>query len=625
MLRMLLKLRLKHILFFIFVYSCFWIYRLNGPVSRSRRHLKGNPIKIKKSIQGSIGPCEYHVQLEMIDWTSDILFLNDLKDPIDKKVSDCIRKYDLKIFDIKDLCQAIEDSLVLSVNELKSINGLCTSGRTPLQEALAFGNMKIVDIMSSENNNKVVDVYGRTISDYLKMNGSPLQLPNSNIDVVESLTHAVYLKDYYLPGRPVLIRDYVGNPEKHRVSKSKLEILWQKKRFRVSPVAYPKITKQKYCNKTFTFQQLQRPIECDEYPPNTPLYHAEHPTDASILSIFGLNIPRSWKKLKRIVNFITHGIQLFFGPNGSGATYHFHGSAFNILYIGTKHWLIGPPHLRGWSGTSSRMLFEKYSDLFYNVRQRDGDAIILPANWGHMTKGVGFSLGFGNIFKSAMENAINKKKIWFIHVNKAGGSSIYTSLKSNCDYKKAFHGSTRMFIDESGIVEYEKGYTFGFVRNPYARQVSNFHFLINVCRERYTERCKKRFIPRSNTYSDFNDWIMKLYGKYPPSSREHYYFGSLPHENGIYDTFNATQTSWFVDEYGKINVDDIYYLENIEEDFEILKTKIPCLKGGQLPHKKKGTYSNPWQSYYTNQTIVKIMDEVYDIDFKNFNYSKLSI
>jgi len=92
--------------------------------------------------------------------------------------------------------------------------------------------------------------------------------------------------------------------------------------------------------------------------------------------------------------------------------------------------------------------------------------------------------------------------------------------------------------------------------------------------------------------------------------------------NDIYNTFNATQASWYADEDGNVNVDDIYHLENIQSDYKILQEKIPCLKTGKLPHKKKGKYKDPWQNFYTNKTVVKIMQEVYDIDFEYFGYSK---
>ena len=150
-----------------------------------------------------------------------------------------------------------------------------------------------------------------------------------------------------------------------------------------------------------------------------------------------------------------------------------------------------------------------------------------------------------------------------------------------------------------------------------------------MCNKTYSKMCKKRFIPKKNTLKNvqnaFNDWILKLYTHYPPYSREQYFFGSFPHGNDIYDTFNATQVSWYADEHGKVNVKDIYHLENIQDEYKTLQKKIPCLKNAILPHKKKGTYKDPWQSFYTNQTIVNIMQQVYDIDFKYFGYSKYII
>jgi len=108
--------------------------------------------------------------------------------------------------------------------------------------------------------------------------------------------------------------------------------------------------------------------------------------------------------------------QVFFGGDGSGATYHWHDAAFNMLYVGVKEWKIAPPLYRGWSGMPA-LLASKALDMNIvttdslnsnsnNIRtgitqhiptlrcvQKPGDLFFIPNSWGHMTINHGFTIG----------------------------------------------------------------------------------------------------------------------------------------------------------------------------------------------------------------------------------------
>ena len=623
----------------------------------------------RKKIRGWVGPCQFTIQLSLQNWTNGVWILSDHVTPVDVATAKCVESQDPHhIFSTLDVCKAIQNSLILTMaavlhrTESKQwLTGVCATHRTPIQESIAMGDMAMVNLLVKNNYDTVIDEYNRTVRDYISLKGSPssswrqddsdtsfgwedstqwYENKSSDIDIVDALNFKTYWRDYFIPGRPVLVRGFASKQENILFSKHNLGKKWADKKFKVGPVAYPGLTQQKSCTQQFSLEELQHPTSCREHPYIKSLYHAHHPRKNEIKSIFEQELPVSWKKVTDIVHIAAFSKQMFFGPDGSGATYHSHGGAFNILYVGRKEWLVAPPFNRGLSGAAAphvfQMLHKRVS--FRRIYQRAGDLIILPNLWGHMTRGHGFSMGVGNIFQPNRANtktdqpkrdSMDQPKqdktaraIYFVHVNKAGGSSIYEALHRYCNYKRPFHASAMMFQEQHA--NFQTAFAFGFVRNPFSRQVSNFFFLIDRCSKKTSFGCRQRFIPTQtpkDAVHSFHEWILKLYTHYPPTHPKNYLFGSLAHGNNRYPAFNATQASWFVNTQGSIDVGHIYRFENLQHDFETLKQDIPCLKPAVLGHKKKGTYRQRWQDFYKNEKILHIMQEVYAIDFEIFGYS----
>jgi len=203
---------------------------------------------------------------------------------------------------------------------------------------------------------------------------------------------------------------------------------------------------------------------------------------------------------------------------------------------------------------------------------------------------------------------------------------------------RSFHATAHSYIQHYGQDVYDQAYTFALVRHPLARQVSNFFFLLNQCEEK-PKRCENngndRLIPyeKISTASSsdeekieaFHEWIAKLYEAYPPGSPEQYLFGSKGHGNEEYATFNSTQTSWMVDEQGQsIVVKEIFHLEDLDSgDFDKLSNAIPCLSqsSSQTMVTRNQTPKYPLlSSFRGNERTNRIMQEVYDVDYRNFGY-----
>ena len=78
--------------------------------------------------------------------------------------------------------------------------------------------------------------------------------------------------------------------------------------------------------------------------------------------------------------------QFMAGPAGSGAPPHFHGQAFNVLFQGTKEWQLFPPEHAFFHVMPAQDWFADRgvaSEQTMTCTQREGDALLVPAFWGH--------------------------------------------------------------------------------------------------------------------------------------------------------------------------------------------------------------------------------------------------
>jgi len=295
----------------------------------------------------------------------------------------------------------------------------------------------------------------------------------------------------------------------------------------------------------------------------------------------------------------------------------------------------------------------------------------VPENGGHSTLYHGFTIVAAVILPDEYHRPpFQKVPFFFVHINKTDGTSIINRLRARCTDEeyvyenwgmehRAFHSTAQSFINYYGRNVWDKAYSFTVVRHPLARQVSNFFFLGGRC-SRNSGVCKERLIPEEiwgeavSKLSDdekiqsFHRWLVKLYEKYPPGSEESYFFGSKTVGNHENKSFNATQTSWLVDDNDAIVVKDIIHLEQLDESMKQLTDAIPCLKSpdetivsatsrqlrvnGRKHNKKDDNkkvefdHANvtpkypDWKLFAKDEMTRKIIQEVYEVDFKNFGY-----
>ena len=177
------------------------------------------------------------------------------------------------------------------------------------------------------------------------------------------------------------------------------------------------------------------------------------------------------------------------------------------------------------------------------------------------------------------------KKPLFIHIPKAGGSSIQNIIKKhNKDLTGCLHES---------VTEYSKEYrnscfVFSFVRNPYDRLSSAHKYL-------------------TGGYGNLGD---VKFGK--TLSSDFKYFVKSQLKNNMNWLHFRPMKFWLNDD-----IDFIGKTENYEHDFNIVCDKIGIPKQ-QLPH-KNATKHKHYTEYYDDETK-SIVAEIYAKDIEYFGY-----
>ncbi len=170
----------------------------------------------------------------------------------------------------------------------------------------------------------------------------------------------------------------------------------------------------------------------------------------------------------------------------------------------------------------------------------------------------------------------HKDKVIFVHVIKTGGISIATAL--NMD-KKQFHGSAttiRKLVGEDIWSDYFK---FTFVRNPYEKIVSQYHF--NGYKFGFKDSTFKEYIKAWNA------------GKKISSNPQSHLF------------------------YINEKLDFIGRFENLQQDFDTICDKIGIARQ-KLPHENKSKHKH-YTEYYDDETR-EIVAQKYAKDIEHFGY-----
>lgn len=219
----------------------------------------------------------------------------------------------------------------------------------------------------------------------------------------------------------------------------------------------------------------------------------------------------------------------------------------------------------------------------------------------------------------------------FVHVPKAAGTSVselfskysaYSDLEVGGTelgealqhaYKRRFNLTKHSTAEEIravvGNATWDKYYSFAFVRDPYARAQSTFHFM-----KRWHGNKDMQRLAFMDDLDDFKSYVMSdVFAK----QKAH--------------RLLWPQKRWLVDEAGKLMVDHVGRLETLDQDIhKILSTAPGLVKvggAGEAPQKNRSASTDAalYELLSTDPEAEKRIFEAYREDFEAFGYPRFDV
>jgi len=173
----------------------------------------------------------------------------------------------------------------------------------------------------------------------------------------------------------------------------------------------------------------------------------------------------------------------------------------------------------------------------------------------------------------------------FIHINKTAGCSIESAL-----HLETGHWTAAEKIAAIGPVEWSRKFSFAFVRNPWDKVVSQYHYRLRV----------EKLGPSP---PEFREWVRVAFGEEDPDHRDD-------------PRLFMSQYDWLVDNEGNLVVEFVGRFENLREHFrrvcEILRVS------PELPHLNRTRHGH-YRDYYDQESRA-IIERVFRKDLEEFGY-----
>ena len=189
---------------------------------------------------------------------------------------------------------------------------------------------------------------------------------------------------------------------------------------------------------------------------------------------------------------------------------------------------------------------------------------------------------------------VNNRELFFDHINKTAGSSVEEGVGLKFQHKTAPE-----LRQEVGQDRWNAGFSFSFVRNPWDRVVSLYHWRVKTNQTQLAERP----VP-------FSDWVVRSFGEQNPA---------------YYDKprMFMQQIDWLTDfepgRRGEILVDFVGRYENLELHYDHIISASKSNQAKPLPHMKPSERNKNYVPYYAPQTAEIIADWFAD-DIREFGY-----
>ena len=187
---------------------------------------------------------------------------------------------------------------------------------------------------------------------------------------------------------------------------------------------------------------------------------------------------------------------------------------------------------------------------------------------------------------------ISRSNYSFIHVPKAGGTSITHTI-----YGKSIPHLSATFFKNAYPDFFRKKYVFSVIRNPYERALSAYHF----AKQNGTDivSIEKNLLYNSKHFKNFSSFCQWL--SYQNLNELDYIFRS--------------QSFYLVDGNGQLLIKNLWDLNNMDELQRFLLKEFNI----KIPPKAKNKINYNRQPKLS-RSDKKIIENVYNIDFNNFNF-----
>lgn len=176
----------------------------------------------------------------------------------------------------------------------------------------------------------------------------------------------------------------------------------------------------------------------------------------------------------------------------------------------------------------------------------------------------------------------------FIRLHKVGGTSVADAL----GLEKRHH-TAKDAINMVGRKNWEKSYTFAFVRNPFPKIVSSYNYFT-----------MKNYHSMRDKPISFENWVRKNYG----NDKDPFYYTVK---------WFQPQVEWLKDDKDEISLDKIGRFENLEDDFREISSHLGV--DVPIPHLNKSKKAD-YRTYY-NTVTYDIVRSWHHEDLITFGYN----
>lgn len=196
-----------------------------------------------------------------------------------------------------------------------------------------------------------------------------------------------------------------------------------------------------------------------------------------------------------------------------------------------------------------------------------------------------------------------KNNLVFVHIYKTGGTSTRMLLKEHFTDLSTVDDEHSSYADLiKHHPELKNAFSFSIVRCPYDWLVSLYCYITGEKEHRdHSEIVDKSF-------SEFLIWMRN----------------KMKEKRNDKQVFYGQQSEFICDKKGIVLIDKMIQFEHLRLSLKMLFWEKFRKKISEIPHLTKSKRNSEWRYYYTNDDL-KLVNDLFDNDFKICGYQKIDV